>query len=195
MLTYSSMLILGKTSIEIGATTSKDFCDFSIITLIKNPSCFSNQDGTIIINPTDGKPPYSWVLKGIVDERKGSGLNIPNVAKGSYELIVTDSNDCLTTTTVKVEDPPIQEEMDELLKLYHATDGLNWSDNTGWKAGSEGTDCDPCSWYGVYCIGKSVALVELENNNLNGTIPNLNLPNMLALVLDQNALKGPIPPF
>lgn len=70
-----------------------------------------------------------------------------------------------------------------LMALYNATDGPNWTNNTGWTDGAAGTNCDPCGWYGVYCnAGNRVTVLDLDGlnngnsnagggNNLSGAIP------------------------
>ena len=60
----------------------------------------------------------------------------------------------------------------ELVKLYNSTDGANWTNK--W------TLTEPMSgWYGVSLDASGrVIKVVLDNNQLNGTIPNFNLPNL-----------------
>ena len=56
---------------------------------------------------------------------------------------------------------------ESLIALYDATDGANWEDNAGWLS-----DSDECNWYGVTCNGSgNVTKLELDGNNLIGTIP------------------------
>jgi surface protein len=96
---------------------------------------------------------------------------------------------------------------DALMALYNSTNGPNWTDNTGWIDGTAGTNCDPCSWYGVTCNGAGrVICIDLdgnpdclfnsaEGNNLVGTIPSElgNLGNLITLFLHYNQLSGAIP--
>ena len=59
-----------------------------------------------------------------------------------------------------------------LVTLYNATDGANWTANTGWVDGAAGTNCVPCDWYGVICDNNDrVTKLHLGFNNLVGTIP------------------------
>jgi hypothetical protein len=65
--------------------------------------------------------------------------------------------------------------------LYNATDGDNWTNNTGWLSGDK-----PCLWYGVEdCTWFSVREIDLRYNNLNGTLPTEieNLTNLEILLL------------
>ncbi|GEM_PF-3232091 len=83
-----------------------------------------------------------------------------------------------------------QAECQELVNLYNSTNGPNWYDNTDWL-----TTNTPCSWYEVLCISGHVSYISLTTNNLSGSIPNLNLPNLTSLVLPDNQLSGNIPDF
>ena len=82
-------------------------------------------------------------------------------------------------------------ECNALVSLYYATDGDNWTDNTGWL-----DDTDPDNWYGVNVSGGHVYQIHLNNNGLNGTIPTSigNFPNLIELFMRQNQLSGTIPP-
>lgn len=82
-------------------------------------------------------------------------------------------------------------ECQELMDFYDATDGDNWNNNDGWKQTST-----PCSWYGVSCSGGHVNRLVLQNNGLNGSIPDFtNLPNLQTLDLIINQLSGGVPDF
>lgn len=87
--------------------------------------------------------------------------------------------------------PPINEQDSlALVALYNATDGNNWTDNTGWLS-------DPVSsWFGVTVEEDRVTRIRLEQNQLNGTIPAElgDLTNLIQLDLFQNQLTGTIPP-
>jgi len=82
-------------------------------------------------------------------------------------------------------------ECKSLLELYHSTDGANWINNEGWNVTHT-----PCFWYGITCENGSVTDIFLRDNNLNGTIPNLNgLSNLTWFNLGNNQLTGTIPDF
>ncbi len=77
-----------------------------------------------------------------------------------------------------------------LVALYEATDGSNW--NNTWDT----TDCDVCTWFGVECdVNDRVEIINLGDNNLIGTLPDLNFPFLLELRLPNNALSDTIPNF
>ena len=85
---------------------------------------------------------------------------------------------------------PVTTERGALLVLYHATGGDNWNRNLNWLSGAPLS-----SWDGVLTDsnGRVTALV-LNNNNLNGTIPNLRtLTELRTLLLSDNHLTGSLP--
>ncbi|MCP5050278.1 MAG: hypothetical protein GY940_24135, partial [bacterium] len=92
-------------------------------------------------------------------------------------------------------------EREALIALYNATDGDNWSNNSGWKegvlepdgfgpVGSEG------NWSGITVSDGHVTLIAITSNNLTGSIPPElgNLSNLESLFLYNNQLNGSIPP-
>ena len=92
---------------------------------------------------------------------------------------------------------PPHPDFDALIALYNATNGPNWTKNSGWIEGSNGFSCDPCAdnWYGVYCQNNRVTELLLGNNQLSGTLPTqiTTLSELQVLSLYDNALRGPIP--
>jgi len=87
-----------------------------------------------------------------------------------------------------------------LIELYQFTNGENWINNEGWKEGFEGESCDPCNymgstWYGITCENNRVTQIKLDNNNLTGVIPNLQVPELKQLDLGDNKIEGRIPDF
>ena len=82
-------------------------------------------------------------------------------------------------------------EREALIALYNSTDGSNWIDNTGWL-GAPGTEC---TWHGITCQDSWVTNIDLEENNLVGTIPPEIgcMSDLLDLRLHRNSLTGVIP--
>ena len=78
-----------------------------------------------------------------------------------------------------------------LVAFYNATNGGDWTDNTGWL-----TDAHIYGWYGVTVnIDGSVTRLTLEDNNLVGEMPAElgNLSGLESLNLWSNHLAGEIP--
>ena len=103
---------------------------------------------------------------------------------------------------------PLQRQ--SLVRLYEATNGDNWLNNDNWLVG------EPCvnNWYGIECDnyilgGEGVTFIQLQRNNLSGTLPeSLLLANLemyvmlLALLfyfshcgrnLEENNIGGTLP--
>ena len=83
-----------------------------------------------------------------------------------------------------------QSECNALVHFYNSTDGKNWKDNSGWNVTNA-----PCGWKGVSCSEGHVTKIELNENQLKGSIPESigNLGNLTTLDLSENQLKGSIP--
>ncbi len=78
------------------------------------------------------------------------------------EFPVCSSFNCAAVTEI----PKAQ--CDTLVALYDSTDGLNWLDKTGWNETNT-----PCSWKGIICSSGVVISIELSNNSLKGSLPDL----------------------
>jgi hypothetical protein len=91
--------------------------------------------------------------------------------------------DCNTVTEI----PTAQ--CEALVALYDSTDGDNWTNNDGWK-----TTDTPCSWFGVYCENGVVTAIDLDNNNLTGTLPDWSaLTRLQELLLGHNKITETVP--
>lgn len=122
-----------------------------------------------------------------------------------HALFAADNNVYLVNIDNQACDHP---DYDALMALYDNTDGPNWTNNSGWVDGAAGTNCDPCTWYGIQCDGNDrVICIDLDGlddcnyavsgpgNNLTGTIPDLDMPFLESLILYNNTLSGTIPDF
>ena len=86
----------------------------------------------------------------------------------------------------------LEDDFRELEKLYDASNGNGWTNKTNWF-----TSSNMATWTGITLTasGCDVSTISLDNNNLAGTLPNLNLPNLTLLYLYENKLTGGIPNF
>lgn len=87
-----------------------------------------------------------------------------------------------------------------LIALYNSTNGDGWTKKSGWKTaplagdgfaavGTEG------NWYGVLAGEGKVLQINLDSNNLTGSLPSElgNFPNLQQLNLNDNKITGSIP--
>ncbi|HRH50006.1 MAG TPA: T9SS type A sorting domain-containing protein [Panacibacter sp.] len=76
-----------------------------------------------------------------------------------------------------------------LVDLYNSTNGPGWQNNRNWLTGRLGT------WFGVGLKNGRVAELILDNNKLKGTIPPSigNLEKLWRIVFSNNQLSGTIP--
>jgi len=75
--------------------------------------------------------------------------------------------------------------------FYFATDGENWTLNSGWLSTAH-----ECEWEGVACtVDKIITRMNLDGNALAGTLPGevCGLPLLNRLDLDSNFMEGTIP--
>ncbi len=89
-----------------------------------------------------------------------------------------------------VETPTLlQQDSLALVALYNSTDGHNWKNSNNWLTGPVD------SWYGITVEKGRVIKVDLDYNNLNGTIPPEigNLTSVKRVYLHDNYLFGTIP--
>ena len=83
-----------------------------------------------------------------------------------------------------------------LVDLYNNTNGASWTNKTGWEDGALGTNCTPCSWYGISCDNQeNIIGIDLYNNNLSGTVPATmeDLTKLRTIKLLANNLSGTFP--
>lgn len=82
-----------------------------------------------------------------------------------------------------------------LMAIYNNTDGPNWVNNTGWKDGAAGINCNPCNgWHGVFCNPNNrVVSISLNRNNLIGILhPDISkILNLQYLSLNSQNPNGP----
>jgi RHS repeat-associated protein len=83
-----------------------------------------------------------------------------------------------------------------LMALYASTGGPGWTHKNGWSTANPLVPQDVTGWYGIAVNGSgNVTAINLNGNNLNGTIPSQigNLTYLVSLSLNTNFLTGSIP--
>lgn len=88
-----------------------------------------------------------------------------------------------------------QSEFDALVALYNSTNGNNWTDKSNWNVTTATKDDVTSDWYGLYVSSGHVRSLQLNSNNLSGTISSEigNLTSLSSLYLYENQLTGTIP--
>ena len=121
------------------------------------------------------------------DDALNSVATIEHTAAGGGYGGVTVSS---VTATEADNDNDADAERAALVALYDATDGDNWTNNTNWKSQEPVGD-----WYGVTVENGVVTELDLNGNNLTGTLPSAigNLASLKWLSLSHNQLSGSIP--
>ncbi len=73
-----------------------------------------------------------------------------------------------------------------LVALYESSDGANWTDRSNWLTGKVST------WFGITVSANRVVSINLDHNNLKGTIPSslCQLDQLQELILPDNQLSG-----
>src|SRR4051794_39842129 len=87
---------------------------------------------------------------------------------------------CLSTPLSLVAQVNVQDSL-TLVDLYNSTDGPHWNGNANWL-----TKNPVSTWYGIEgVLNSSVTNINLDYNNLNGTLPSSigNFTNLGTLLL------------
>lgn len=95
-------------SLEVLLTEPDELLQTEIITSLfpsgTNISCWQAEDGSIDLNITGGIEPYDISWTGPNGFASGDTV-LMNLGPGSYELIVTDANDCPSTANINLIEP------------------------------------------------------------------------------------------
>jgi GEVED domain/CARDB/Secretion system C-terminal sorting domain len=124
------------------------------------------------------------------------------IGEGIYYLVLqvdadneviesNESNNIIVSGPINVINPSGCRYQDslQLVNLYNVTQGANWTNK--WNLNAPMT-----TWYGVGLTPTGcVESIIIVGNQLVGNLPNLNLPELKALALQQNQLTGTIPNF
>jgi Leucine-rich repeat (LRR) protein len=142
---------------------------------------------------------YKWFKDGVElpTYLDSSTLFFPRIAlsdSGYYHITVT--NDSVRNLELKslpihlhILEHCLRNDSLALVALYNATNGPDWINNENWLTGPVN------NWYGIQANECNVLKIELEENNLNGTLPPelFTLEQLDILSLSSNNLSGEIP--
>lgn len=85
--------------------------------------CFESADGGIIVSVAGGTPGYRYTVNGQSGVVTGGQLEILNLGRGDYELVVLDENNCEARLPFTVAAPPRLEPDLESLQVMQACPG------------------------------------------------------------------------
>lgn len=73
--------------------------------VVTDPVCNMACDGTLVVNPTNGLAPYTYVWSN-----GGSTNTLNNLCAGTYSVLITDANGCTINAAATLTDPaPLQD--------------------------------------------------------------------------------------
>ena len=115
---------------------------------------------------------YTWFKNEVeIGEQTATSLTFPSVQftdEGTYRAEVTNStvqDVTLTTANYILKVSSLERDRIALNNIYTATDGDNWTDNTGWDSD------DLSTRFGVTVANNRVTALSLPANNLQGNMP------------------------
>lgn len=76
--------------------------DFSLSIIPRNLLCHGDNSGGILVEPTGGTPPYTFMWSNGF-----TGPELSNLAAGTYSVTVTESNGCTASETITITEPPV----------------------------------------------------------------------------------------
>ena len=154
---------------------------------------------TMSVSTGGASSQYQWKKDGvsigsISSDSTYSIIPIAFSDSGTYTCEITNTVATALTLysrpiNVIVDYPPFQKDSLALIALYNSTNGAGWTNSSNWLGENVST------WYGITVSGNRVTEINLNNNNLTGSIPPEigNLTNLSGLGLYVNQLTGSIP--
>ncbi|MCP4088400.1 MAG: hypothetical protein GY746_01200, partial [Gammaproteobacteria bacterium] len=150
--------------------------------VINSEDAFPTNPAASIDGDQDGMPD-EWNKGCDADCQANSGLILDPYPNDR-------NNDGIPDTICNLQTDIPQVECETLVNFWESTGGSGWINDNGWNE-----TVFPCGWYGVTCFGGHVTRIELDNNMLAGSLPDMNLQNLDTLSLRANQLVGGIPDF
>jgi gliding motility-associated-like protein len=96
---YKVTVTDGNNCTNTASVTLNEPSPLSFSFTVSDPDCFGQNNGSITANAAGGVPPYRYTLTG----RPSQGTNVfTGLAAGTYDVTVTDANDCQQEETIVV---------------------------------------------------------------------------------------------
>ena len=136
------------------------------------------------MDPSQDIHSNTYTFKNI--QTKDAGRYTVKVTNPTLPLLTLESN------TISIKVCNVQQDSSELVNLYNGTSGSNWKIKTNWLQSGKTIS----TWHGISTTADGcVRSINLDNNNLIGSIPPLDLNTLDTLILSNNQLSGNIPEF
>jgi gliding motility-associated-like protein len=121
---------LGCVFLDTIEITGPDTLDAQI--LPSHISCFGYINGSALASPTGGIPPYRYAWS-----TGGNNALVQGLSAGTYNLTVTDSNNCIATNSVVILQPPqlITTLQEKQVSCFNGSDGVATSMTQGGTPG------------------------------------------------------------
>ncbi|MBL7861358.1 MAG: VCBS repeat-containing protein [Cyclobacteriaceae bacterium] len=105
---------------------------------------------------------------------------------GNYEYLAADP---VVQNITIIEPPPLLADSLALVQLYTDTNGPGWTNNSNWLTGPVDT------WYGITVSGGRITGINLDDNNLAGSLPAGlgDLTALTTLLLGSDPISGVVP--
>jgi gliding motility-associated-like protein len=134
-------------------------------------SCYGLSNGAIFLSVSDGTPPYFFNWTGPSCPCPNSP-NLTNLTAGTYNVTVTDANNCTATTSINITQPSQALSVSETHTNVSCFDGNNGSINLTVSGGTPGYSY---TWTGPSCpCPNSPNLTNLTAGTYNVTVTDAN---------------------
>lgn len=152
------------------------------------PSVVWNTTINVSDNP-DSNMVLNYTGYGSPDGSNGN-INMPDITITTAADLLSDLGGFRFKVVYRPEVKDDYNDSLALVALYESTDGANWTNNTNWLTGQP-----VVNWYGITVSENRVIAIQLDQNNLIGTIPDElgSLTELTRLNLRNNQISGEIP--
>lgn len=150
------------------------------------------------------KLPYNGVIYSFCEGEDQIGAPCDNWTDTNLVSAINEDCECISEPCTDAHP-----DLESLKAFYLATNGDEWFNNEGWSQGKDNFSCNPCNWrsrpwYGLRCENNRVVCIDLDGfedcnftgtsgNNLQGSLPDIELTALESLILDNNNLEGDFP--
>ena len=107
--------------IDTSVTVEQPIAPLTLNTSVTNLNCFGDTNGTATVSISGGTSPYT-ILWDATTGNQTDSIAI-NLITGNYEVLVTDTNNCIDSATIIVSQPVLPLSLDTILKDVNCFSG------------------------------------------------------------------------